>query len=256
MSYLHLLGFAILLLGVFFGSILLRRYPDFLDWPIARLLNRLTRKCTAANRIAIGVAYPTLEGLILTSFIWYCWFADNTPVERARLVIGGGTAIMAGFVAHLVRYTVQAIPKPIFNPTLRLHPPDVLGDIEILKSQSFPDSPGFPSQRATMFAGLAVSIFLIRADLGSVALACTILVEFSRVYLGLHYPTDSIGSFSLGASLVLFSQNPWHSGLGLWFVKWESVSASTFYVCAFLVSYQIVTAFHEIRELLRRLNIV
>src|SRR5579864_3988895 len=123
MSYLHLLGFAILLLGVFFGSILLRRYPDLLDWPVARLLNGLTKKCAAANRIAVGVAYPTLEGLILASLIWYCWFADTTPVERARLIIAAGTAIMAGFVAHLARYAVQAMPKPIFNPTLSLHPP-------------------------------------------------------------------------------------------------------------------------------------
>jgi membrane-associated phospholipid phosphatase len=251
MFYLNYFKTPILLLLIFLCSIVLRLYPNRFDWPVAKLLNDFARRRSFTTRIAFGAAHPTLEGMILVSMVWFCWFADAEPIVRAGLITSTGAAVMAGLIAHLLRYTMRATPKPIFNPTLRLHPPDIFGDADVLKNESFPNSPGFPSQRATMFAGLAIAIFSVRTDLGLLALACTVFVEFSRAYLGLHYLTDSIGSFSLGAALVLFSQGSWHLELGLWFVRWEWTSASTFYMCAFIASYHVATAFHETRELLR-----
>jgi membrane-associated phospholipid phosphatase len=255
MFCLHYLGVPIVLFLVFLCSIVLRLYPDRLDWPVAKSLNDFARSRSFTTRIAFGAAYPTLEGMILVSLVWFCWFADATPIVRAGLITSTGAAVAAGLIAHILRYTIRATPKPIFNPTLRLRPPDVFGDVDVLRTESFPNSPGFPSQRATMFAGLAIAIFHVRTDLGLLALACTVIVEFSRVFLGLHYLTDSIGSFSLGAALVLFSQGSWHLELGLWFVRWEWISASTFYMCAFIASYHVATAFQEVRELLRGFSI-
>jgi membrane-associated phospholipid phosphatase len=253
-DHLNYLQIPTLVLLMFVCSIALRLCPSRFDWPITKFFNDLARKRSFITRIAFGAAYPTLEGMILVSLVWFCWFADAAPIVRAGLITNTGAAVAAGLIAHILRYTIRATPKPIFNLTLRLHPPDVFGDVNVLRTESFPNSPGFPSQRATMFAGLAIAILHVRTDLGLLALACTVIVEFSRVFLGLHYLTDSIGSFSLGVALVLFSQGSRHLELGLWFVRWEWISASTFYMCAFIASYHVATAFQEVRELLRRFS--
>jgi membrane-associated phospholipid phosphatase len=247
----HPIVISALFLLVFLGATMLRLYPHWFDWPVARVLNNLTISHRLANDFAVGAAYPIVESLIVVSLVWYCWFADNSPELRARLVISVGTAVLAGLISHFIRYIVTPASKPIFDPLLQLHLPDVLGSIDALRANSFPNSPTFPSERATMFAGLSLAIFVVRSDLGLIALGCTAAVEFSRVYLGLHYPTDIIGSFSLAGALVCLAQIRWGSELGLWFVRWEQVSPSTFYVCAFLASYQITSAFEDLRIFLR-----
>jgi len=145
--------------------------------------------------------------------------------------------------------TLPTSPQPIFDPLLQLHVPAVLGDIDTLRTTSSPNSHTFPSERATMFAGLAIAVFLIRPKLGLLALGCTMLADVSRIYLGLHYPADIIGSYSLAAAIVWLAQMQWSSELGLRFVRWESISPSTFYMCAFFAYYQVTTAFQDLRDL-------
>jgi len=100
-----------------------------------------------------------------------------------------------------------------------------------------------------MFAGLAIAVFLIRPKLGLLALGCTTLVDVSRVYLGLHYPTDIVGSYSLAAAMVWLAQMQWSVGLGLRFARWESISPSTFYMCSFFACYLVANAFQDLRDL-------
>jgi membrane-associated phospholipid phosphatase len=244
----HLVNSIVFLL-VFLGTTVLRLYPDWFDRPVAEVLNNFAMGHRLANDLAHGTAYPTLQGMIVVSLLWYCWFTKDGPELRARLVIGAGAAVIAGLIAHLVRYSIPPTFRPIFDPLLQLHPPNVLGDIETLRANF--NFPAFPSERATMFAGLSLTIFLVRRDVGLLAFGCITAVEFSRIYLGLHYLTDIMGSFSLAAAIVWFAHIRWGSELGRLFVRWERASPSTFYMCAFLASYQMTTAFEDLRELAR-----
>jgi hypothetical protein len=100
-----------------------------------------------------------------------------------------------------------------------------------------------------MFAGLVIAILLVQPKIESLALGWMVAAKSSRIYLGLPYPTDIIGSFSLAAALVWLAQMPWGPALGSWFVSWERNSAATFYMYAFYLSYQVTNGFQDLREL-------
>jgi undecaprenyl-diphosphatase len=233
------------------GATILALYPDWFDRPLAKAINSLTGDRQVADALAVGLAYPTLQGVIVVSLLWCCWFSGVKAESRAKLMGGAFAAAVAGFIAHILKRMLPTSPRPIFDPAVGLHPPSVLGDINTLRATSFPNSHTFPSERATLFAGLAIAILLVRPRLGLIALGCTLAAEISRIYLGLHNLDDIVGSFSLAAAAVWLAQMRWGSQLGLRFVRWESASAAIFYTCAFLACYQIASGFQDLRDLAR-----
>lgn len=240
-------------LGLFFATVILRLYPVLLDYPLARAFNDVATGRDLATEFAIAVTYPALQGVTIVSLIWYCWFSGINREMRAQIVNGAVAAVFAAFLAHLLQHALPTTPRPIVDPALQLHVPNAVGNTDVSGESPYSRSPGFPSERATMFAGLAIAILTARHNLGLLALAFTVGVESCRIYLGLHYPTDILGSVFLAAVMASLAQARWSLRLGIHLVRWEEVSAPTFYMCAFLVSYLLATAFQDIRDFSARL---
>jgi membrane-associated phospholipid phosphatase len=240
---------AIAFLLLLLGATILALYPDWFNRPLAKAISSFGGDRQVPNALALGLAYPTLQGVVVVSLLWCCWFSGIKAELRARLASGAFAAVFAGFVAYILNRILATSPKPIFDPAIDLHAPSVLDKMDALGATSFVSAHTFPSERATLFAGLAIAIFLVRPRLGLIALGCTMAPELSRVYLGLHNLNDIVGSFSLAAALVWIAQMEWGSELGLRIVRWESVSAATFYTCAFVACYQIADGFQDLREL-------
>lgn len=76
-----------------------------------------------------------------------------------------------------------------------------------------PGSPSFPSGHAlyaaSVFGGLAVLLLarienhLLRILVWSVAIGLVALIGFSRIYLGVHYPSDVIAGYAVGLIWVI-----------------------------------------------------
>ena len=101
------------------------------------------------------------------------------------------------FVALVVSVYVNALLKDI----IALPRPFLYAEIANLRA---PDEYSFPSghaQSAMVFWGLLVLHFR-RRWFTLFAGAMILLVGFSRVYLGVHFPTDVVGGWVMGASIV------------------------------------------------------
>lgn len=67
----------------------------------------------------------------------------------------------------------------------------------------------FPSDHATASMAIAVALLLRRRfRLGTLALVCAMILDFARVAVGFHYPTDVLGGAALGALAALALWTP------------------------------------------------
>ena len=63
--------------------------------------------------------------------------------------------------------------------------------------------PGMPSDHAMMAGAVAMGLFLVDRRLGVVAAAAAMVLAFSRVYVGAHFPLDVVAGLMLGAAISL-----------------------------------------------------
>ena len=225
------------------GAIILTLNPEWFNRPVARLLAVLAKDLQLATELAkILSENSTLHGVIIVALLWYCWFKDGAA---ARRVIGVGVlgAILAGVLSRFLQRHFPTYPRPIYDPALQSQGGSI-GEFITSAANTF------PSERATLFAGLAIVIFLVRPRLGLLAVAYTLMVDTARIYLGLHYPADLLGSVAIAAFFVWISQISWGIALGRALLVWENRYPALFYTTAFFISYQMATAFADLRAII------
>ncbi len=183
----------------------------------------------------------TLHGNIMVALLWYCWFR-NGVLARTAIGVSVLGAILAGILSRFLQRHLPTYRKPIYDPALQSQGGSA-GELMTWAVNTF------PSERATLFAGLAIVIFLVRPRLDLLAIGYTLMVDAVCIYLGLHYPADLLGSVATADFFVCISQIPRGMALGRALLVWESRSPALFYTMAFLVSYQMATAFADLRAI-------
>ncbi|MFF7038110.1 phosphatase PAP2 family protein [Streptomyces griseus] len=139
--------------------------------------------------------YGIMFGLVLVG-LW-CWWrmrkrgtAEDSVTAAAAIV----WAPLAAAIAILVNVPIRGFverPRP-FNDHDGL-------EVLIHGKTDF----SFVSDHSTLAMGIAVGIFVANRKFGFVAIGLALFAGFSRVYMGVHYPTDVIGGFALGTAVTL-----------------------------------------------------
>lgn len=68
-----------------------------------------------------------------------------------------------------------------------------------------PNGFSFPSGHTMHALGAATAILLCNRKLGTAAMVLAIMIAFTRIYLGVHYPTDVMAGMVLGAAAAMLS---------------------------------------------------
>jgi undecaprenyl-diphosphatase len=132
----------------------------------------------------------TAMGLVLG----LAWF-------RARRRPGHDVAVAGVLWAPIAALIAELINIPLRNIVDRPRPFVTHHDITVLVEGK--DDPSFASDHALLTMGIAVALLLIDRRLGAVAVLIACLQGFARLYVGVHYPTDVLGGFALGALIAL-----------------------------------------------------
>jgi len=222
---------------------------NFFDRRILEFINLFSQRSWTFDYVITRVAvWDIFKGGIVVAILYALWFArdkEEAVGEPRRTVLAtfAGSFVAVFFArvfAIILPFRLRPLHQPDFN--FRLPFGSSAGMLEGWSS--------FPSDHATLFAGLVTGIFLISRRLGIFSIFYALLVILlPRIYLGLHHPTDILAGILLGCICVLLTngsliKKPLTDPLLAWSEKYPPL----FYGAFFLVSYETASLFTDIRR--------
>ena len=165
-----------------------------IDQGLFRVINELSGKSDLLDRFfslaASDYLIPVCIGLILV----YVWLTSTKSIDSKRGKNNVILCLTTMFVASSVVF--------IWNLFYFRERPFTLNEVNLLFYM--PTDSSFPSNSAAGLAGLSIPILFENKRLFALASTGCILMCFSRIYVGIHYPSDILAGFLIAfASLLL-----------------------------------------------------
>lgn len=132
--------------------------------------------------ITNDIFMPMIIFLILIAM----WFASHD--QKAREL--NQRAVFSALLSMGISNIIVKICNILYD---RPRPYDVLPNIQTLFHHS--DDSSFPSNMAAVFFAVAMGVWIYNRKLGWWLFIPAVLVSFSRIYVGIHYPLDIVGAF-------------------------------------------------------------
>lgn len=150
-----------------------------------------------------GLRSPALDPLVgfISEWALYGYLLVFLGVALRKQDPKTTRAMLDGWLAFFVSlFVAETIIKPLVH---RLRPTGVEAlreQLHVLGAIPSASSTGMPSGTATVVAAGAMWITLhFGRTWGALAWACAIFIALTRLYVGIHYPTDLIVGLALGA---------------------------------------------------------
>ena len=122
---------------------------------------------------------------------WWIARRAGSPRGVALSVWGALAALIALAVAQPISHTADE------------RRPFQIASLHALTLVHHSADPGFPSDHATAAGAVAAALFFVSWRLGLVTALGALLLAFSRVYVGVHFPQDVAAGLALGAAVAI-----------------------------------------------------
>jgi len=161
-----------------------------MDNSLFRWINRLANRTGWAHGFFTSYAK---YGIVFFAVLLVAAYLDGRQHDDLRAVAGSVWAGCAALVA-------LAVGQLIGGGIDRARPYEAMTGVHLLVDKTTDFS--FPSDHATAAGAVAVGLLLTNRRWGIVAAALAIVMAFTRVYVGAHYPGDVIAGLALGGAVA------------------------------------------------------
>lgn len=221
------------------GFVMLNSFDSY----IMGLMSRYSQTSLTANKFVIQ--FLDLNSVKLLPFIvglWLLWFSKTHRFRPAVV-----EAFLGMFASIGISRLIQNVLPERLRPLHSGNPEFVLplgGDPQALEHWS-----SFPSDHAALFFAVSTTIWRVWRPLGAVCYVWSVFVVcIPRIYAGYHYASDILGGAAIGVLVALVVARPMQSSLMPWIMALEKRYTAAFYVAFFILSYEFMTMFIELRR--------
>jgi undecaprenyl-diphosphatase len=161
---------------------------DFVDWLVIFVAEKLDWFVIIAGVVFMLVhRHKHIKRKGSTFRVWF--------TESVYIMI----SVSFGWILSYIGKHVLARPRPYIR----------FEDVEPLFVYGGFDS--FPSGHATLFAALAVALYIHHKKIGILFMVFAVLISLARVIAGIHFPIDIIAGWALGAICAYFVSTRIHA---------------------------------------------
>ena len=144
-----------------------------------------------------GVANPVFD--IVMPFLTDLnnWKIPIALLWLSLIIFGGKKGRITALLVVVILTMTDQLSSSLIKPWVgRVRPCFVLENVRLLINQ--PHSPSFPSSHATNNAGMAFLFSMKYRRFTWLFILIAVMVAYSRIYVGVHYPSDILAGGVLG----------------------------------------------------------
>ena len=240
--------YALISFILFVGFFVLAGFPD-ITRPMVRWTNSFSGKSKFIDNVVTDLAiYHIFSGVLLCGLLFAYWVSSRDSELRSRIFVGIFASFGTGVLSRYLQHHLSTNVRPYYDSAVAFRP---LSGTTIPQFNTW-DS--FPSDHASVFAGLVVVLFVIKSRIRYLVAVGIAIVESARIFVGLHYPFDLMGGACLASTVVWIFQYPPFIRAGGWCCAWEFRTTILFYTLFFIFLYEVSTLFADVRDMAHALT--
>ena len=167
-----------------------------MDASLYRTVNRFAHRTTWLHGPATAYAtYGVVLFAVLLLIAWWRARSTGDLRDEARVGWAGIATLLSLLVGQVIGHLVD-----------RARPYAVLPHVSVLVAKTSDVS--FPSDHALTVGAIAVGLWLVDRTIGWVAIGLALLMAFTRVYVGAHYPGDVAAGLLLAGLITVLGSYP------------------------------------------------